>query len=124
MMAMHASPLPLDPYNIVPTQRDNDPSSDTAATLRHPSPFVPIRIPVFALVIWLDDWIVRIFSVGTAGGAQHGTIQRARAFSDSSEHIEQGDGEHVQMRSLGSAAAPVPPGVTRHQIPRPRRKLD
>ena len=57
IMAMHARPAPGDPYN-------------PAAEARHPSPFVPIRLRVFAPVMWLNDWVVRVVSVGGGGKAK------------------------------------------------------
>jgi len=50
-MAMHAHPVPSNPYNPAPP-----PSSTTASSsVRYPSPFLPIRFPVFAPVLWLND---------------------------------------------------------------------
>jgi len=72
IMAMHAHPMPLDPYNPLPptssTAFTHDSTSYTEEITCHPSPFVPIRLRIFALVICLNDWIVRIISVG--GGSE------------------------------------------------------
>ncbi|KZT74136.1 hypothetical protein DAEQUDRAFT_661252 [Daedalea quercina L-15889] len=66
IMAMHARPVPLDPYN--PTvSLPSGASSSTLEDIRHPHPFLPIRLPIFAPVLWLNDWIVRLLSLG--GGA-------------------------------------------------------
>lgn len=81
-MAMHARPVPLDPYN---------PSASTSAgsEIHHPSPFIPIKLPIFAVVIWLNDWIVRILSLGAGPGG--GSIERhRRVVSDASENLENG----------------------------------
>ncbi|KAF8894704.1 etoposide-induced protein 2.4-domain-containing protein [Infundibulicybe gibba] len=94
ILAMHAHPVPLDPYNPLP------PIHSEGVT-HHPSPFIPIRLPIFALVMWLNDAIVRLLSVG--GGTQaasaksttsHGPSApgRARAFSDTTESVEEGVG--------------------------------
>ncbi|KAI0031496.1 etoposide-induced protein 2.4-domain-containing protein, partial [Vararia minispora EC-137] len=48
IMATHARPAPDDPYN----------PSD-APSITHPSPYVPIRVPVFAPVIAIDDAVLR-----------------------------------------------------------------
>jgi hypothetical protein len=48
IMATHARPAPHDPYN---------PSA--SAAIAHPSPHVPIRVPVFAPVIAIDDAVLR-----------------------------------------------------------------
>lgn len=54
IMAIHARPLPLDPYNPV-RPKDNTSQMDEIIL---PSPYIPIRLPIFALVIWLNDVIV------------------------------------------------------------------
>ncbi|KAL1680863.1 etoposide-induced protein 2.4-domain-containing protein [Schizophyllum commune] len=75
IMAMHARPTPGDPYN-------------PAAEARHPSPFVPIRLRVFAPVMWLNDWVVRVVSVGGGGKAKG----HKRGMSEGeTETLEQGE---------------------------------
>ncbi|KAJ7219127.1 etoposide-induced protein 2.4-domain-containing protein [Mycena pura] len=89
IMAMHARPVPDDPYNPQPPSSrfgDND-------MIRHPSPFIPIRLPIFAPVMWLNDWIVRAVSVGSG---RRGSSRHNRAFSET-ERVEEGGG-----RGLGS----------------------
>jgi etoposide-induced 2.4 mRNA len=92
-MAMHAHPVPLDPYNPLP------PASSTSSAhlkaeeiIRHPSPFIPIRVPIFGIVIWLNDWIVRIISVGGGGRGGGGarSIGKGRTMSDGFEKAEEG----------------------------------
>ena len=90
-MAMHARPEPLDPYN--PSGGD---------VIRHPSPFIPIRIPVFVPVTFLNDWIVRIINVGsnlpgTFSATGNGPVrpQHRRTISDDAESIEQGDAVQI-----------------------------
>ncbi|KZP20764.1 hypothetical protein FIBSPDRAFT_826459 [Athelia psychrophila] len=90
IMAMNARPVPKDPYS---------PASSPAGTediIRHPSPFVPIRLPIFAVVIFLNDWFVRIISVGGGPGARgnntgtpRATRQRRR-MSEGVENAEEG----------------------------------
>lgn len=96
IMAIYARPLPVDPYNPSTSVGSRSAVDDV---VRYPSPLIPIRIPVFALVIWLNDWIVRILSVGTSGGTpssvyggggKHGARHR-RVPSDSAESIEEGE---------------------------------
>lgn len=54
---MYARPVPVDPYSpSLPDQQQDG--------IQHPSPFVPIRLPVFSLVMWLNDLIVKVISVG------------------------------------------------------------
>jgi etoposide-induced 2.4 mRNA len=83
---MHAHPVPQDPYNPVPPMADE--------TVRYPSPFVPIRLPVFAIVVWLNDLIVWVLSVG--GGRRRGggrpPARHSRTLSDWVEGVEEGDG--------------------------------
>lgn len=95
-MAMHAHPIPLDPYSpLAPVT----PTGSTEETIRHPSPFVPIRLPIFAIVIWLNDWIVRVISVG--GGRQSGSGrkrgERGRRSSDGFDRVEEG----VELDAFG-----------------------
>jgi etoposide-induced 2.4 mRNA len=105
-MAMHAHPIPLDPYNPLPPTSSaastNHPTmSNTEEMIRHPSPFIPIRLPIFAIVIWLNDWIVRIISIGGKGGGRGGnrarSIGRGRAMSDGFEKAEEG----VELNAFG-----------------------
>ncbi|TFK84519.1 hypothetical protein K466DRAFT_496432 [Polyporus arcularius HHB13444] len=109
IMAMYARPVPLDPFNPTSSVRGATGGDDI---VRYPSPLVPIRIPVFAPVIWLNDWIVRILSVGTGGSASAsygggrgvGTGTRhQRIPSDSVESIEEGDAVEIDTMSVRSA---------------------
>lgn len=89
-MAMHAHPVPLDPYSpLTPLTPTN---SSTDEIIRHPSPFVPIRLPIFAIVIWLNDWLVRIISLsgGSRGGNRGKRGGRGRGLSDGFERAEEG----------------------------------
>ncbi|KAF7972653.1 hypothetical protein HWV62_17328 [Athelia sp. TMB] len=94
IMAMHAHPVPKDPYS----------PAGTEDIIRHPSPFVPIRLPIFAAVIWLNDWFVRIISVGGGSGARRSTggapraVRQMRRMSEGVENAEEG-------RELGSVPA-------------------
>lgn len=133
---MHAHPQPLDPYNPLPPSATHTAEEEH---VRHPSPFIPIRIPVFAVVIWLNDSIVRILSVG-GGTTQHISSndrgkQRRRTLSDASESLEQGESyELAESKGAGSSGpyqsttTPGPrPGttrVTRERVTLSRRKLD
>ncbi|KAJ6547402.1 etoposide-induced protein 2.4-domain-containing protein [Mycena capillaripes] len=113
IMAMHARPVPDDPYSPAPPGsrfNDND-------VIRHPSPFIPIRLPIFALVMWLNDWIVRAVSVGGGRGTGPRTFKRNRAFSDGTESMEEGGGG-----GLGEHLKPIRPARGRINIG--RRKID
>ena len=122
IMAMYARPVPLDPYNPSSSIRGANGNDDT---IRYPSPLIPIRIPVFAPVIFLNDWIVRILSVGTGGRAsaaytgssgQSGGRHR-RIPSDSVESIE--EGEPVEMDTMSVRSALSDAGRARVRIPGP-----
>lgn len=98
-MAMHAHPVPTDPYSPLPSTSSrtvHDPStvSNAEEFIRHPSPFIPIRLPIFAVVIWLNDWIVRIISVGGGAGGKAGggprIVRQKRTMSDGFENAEEG----------------------------------
>ncbi|OJT11126.1 Protein EI24 -like protein [Trametes pubescens] len=112
IMAIYARPLPVDPYNPSTSVGSRSAVDDV---VRYPSPLLPIRIPVFALVIWLNDWIVRILSVGTSGGAPSSVYggggkpdaRHRRVPSDSVESIEEGEAIELDNVSSRSGAADV-----------------
>lgn len=119
IMAMRARPVPTDPYNPG--------SSET----HHPSPFVPIRLRVFALIMWLNDWVVRAVSVGGGGkarghdGGNAKPTGHRRGMSDGAEEsLEQGESGSGGLGGSGSAsrAFAARPTATRVQIG--RRKAD
>ncbi|KAI6045447.1 etoposide-induced protein 2.4-domain-containing protein [Pisolithus marmoratus] len=79
IMAMTARPAPQDPYNPL----------SASDTVRYPSPLIPIRLPIFAIVIRLNDILVQILSItGSAGQV----TRHHRALSHSSEKAEEGAG--------------------------------
>lgn len=82
MMAMHSRPVPLDAYNP-----GGHTSGDGLEAPIHPSPFVPIRIPIFALVIWLNDQVVQFLAVGSVKRPSTG---HRRSHSDAVDNIEDG----------------------------------
>jgi len=63
MMAMHAQAVPAHPYNPVPpiTKANGDTSYPI------PSPFIPIRLPVFKIVIMLNELVVKLIDIGVKG---------------------------------------------------------
>ena len=141
-MAMHARPAPLDPYNPV-VSLPQGMSSSTLEDIRHPHPFIPIRLPIFALVLWLNDWVVRILSLGgasTVGKQQLPGIQREtkrghrRLFSEAVDSMEEGDfvelspvvgsGPQLNLPSSGSLARMRASGSMASVGSSPRRKRD
>jgi etoposide-induced 2.4 mRNA len=116
-MAMHARPIPIDPYN----------PAGVEDTMRHPSPYLPIRIPVFSVVVWLNDTLVSIISlVGAFGGPRYGASHAAsshrRALSDSVESVEEGEG--VPDDAASNAARSTRIRVSRGGRGADRRKAD
>ncbi|KAJ3856312.1 etoposide-induced protein 2.4-domain-containing protein [Lentinula lateritia] len=109
VMAIHARPVPDDPYN---------PVSETDV-VRHPSPFIPIRLPVFALVMFLNDWIVKILSVG--GGSRTRNVHR-RGTSGDAESVEEGERIEMQTRNATPGLHSNRSNSSRINIGRP--KLD
>ncbi|KAI9456275.1 etoposide-induced protein 2.4-domain-containing protein [Lactarius psammicola] len=115
IMAVHAHPVPSDPYN--PSPRAPSPTSaSSSAPIIHPSPYIPIRLRIFASVIFVNDCIVSVLSLCT--GRRSGT--RPRAFSPdqasgTSEKMEGGEGEELR---------PLRRGPALRQTVAARRKLD
>lgn len=99
IMAMHARPAPVDPYNPMPPSKAHPGENEI---IRHPSPFVPIRLPIFTILIWLNDSIVKVFSVvGGRSIVKHREAARSRTFSDASENAEDGSGLHtVELKAF------------------------
>ena len=91
-MAMHARPVPRDPYNPLPP-------SNSRQTILHPSPYVPIRVPIFRPVIVLNDAILRVvnFGIRSRSGHHQRTLAGGKEWRD--EQLEQGDGESVEMKT-------------------------
>jgi etoposide-induced 2.4 mRNA len=106
-MAMHARPVPTDPYNPMPLVSQRAQENDT---IRHPSPFVPIRLPIFAIVIWLNDAIVRILNViGGRPIVRHQAAAQMRRFSDASENAEDGvNSPRMEMQPLKNKQSSAP----------------
>lgn len=104
-MAIHARPLPLDPYNPVPSSDD----AQQNEVIRLPSPYIPIRLPVFALVIWLNDLIVSSLTV--LGGGSKAGHRRNKSSIDGKESIEEG----VRLEAYSPPAKPLSPRVDRRK---------
>ena len=84
----------------------------------HPSPYVPIRLRIFAPVIFLNDCIVSVLSLCT--GRRSGP-RPAAFFPDrdvgTSGSMEEGEGVTVELRPLHNRP-------TLRQTAAARRKLD
>ena len=128
-MATRSRPLPADPYHPIP--------SEGSEVIRYPSPFVPLRLPIFRLVILMNDFIVRALSVGAGGkraaspsappssasskfrrkGEGYGSI-------DGFDSIEEGgDTETVELHA-SEASRPMPTPAVRQRVNIGRKKLN
>ncbi|CCM06027.1 uncharacterized protein FIBRA_08272 [Fibroporia radiculosa] len=136
IMAMHARPVPLDPYNPLPAPaqtRFTAAGVEAETDIRHPHPLVPIRLPIYAPVLWLNDGVVRVLSMfggkdmgrsANVGGSSLGSANagsRRRALSDTAESIEQGEaGQWGSMTGVGieltTNVGPGIPGRTRVRL--------
>lgn len=111
ILATHGRPAPLNPYNPTSTTDDD--------VVRHPSPFIPIRLRVFAPVVFLNDLIAKVLDFVVPPTKSHHAT-RNRAFSDSSGSVEEG----IELNKMKKATVPpARPARSRVHIGIPR-KLD
>jgi len=117
---MHARPVPADPYNPLPSIA----SANGTEIIQHPSPFIPIRLPIFALVLWLNDCIIRVLNVGTHRRSPSANLLRGRhkSLSDTTEGAEEGrDAVQSPIRGSWSGSRLVEGHNARNER---RRKID
>jgi len=111
ILATHGRPVPLNPYNPTSTTDDD--------LVRHPSPFIPIRLRIFAPVVFLNDLIAKLLDLVVPPTKSH-HVSRHRGFSYSSGNVEEG----IELNMMKKATpAPVRPARNRVHIGTPR-KLD
>jgi etoposide-induced 2.4 mRNA len=130
-MATRSRPLPADPYNPIPL--------DGSEAVRHPSPFVPLRLPIFRPVILMNDLIVRVLSVGAGGkratspssssnnvSSKPGRKNGGYGFAEGFDSIEEGgDTETIELHAMAAAKpAPTPSVAGRRRVNLGRKKLD
>lgn len=83
IIATHARPAPINPFNPA-SKTDSD-------TIRHPSPFIPIRLRVFAPVVFLNDLVAKFLDLLVPPTeSSHGSRRRHRTSSNTSENVEEG----------------------------------
>jgi hypothetical protein len=130
-MATRSRPLPADPYHPIP--------SEGLEVVRYPSPFVPLRLPIFRTVILMNDLIVRVLSVGAGGkrssspsalpssaSSKYGRKGEGLGSADGFDIIEEGgDTETVKLHaSTANRPMPTPSVAVRQRVNIRRKKLD
>ncbi|CAG7846485.1 SubName: Full=Uncharacterized protein {ECO:0000313/EMBL:CCA66891.1} [Serendipita indica DSM 11827] len=98
ILAMYAHPTPTQPYSPAPPVLSRT-TGETIYPL--PSPLVPVRLPVFQLVIWINDWVIRGIDVMTGGRRRPSTASRKQWYGDD-EHAESGLPLKAPGRSAGN----------------------
>jgi len=130
-MATRSRPLPTDPYNPIPL--------DGSEAARYPSPFMPLRLPIFRPVILMNDLIVRALSVGAGGkrptsptppsNVAHSNSGRKNVrygFAEGFDSIEEGgDAETIELHARAAIRpTPTPSVAGRRRVHLGRKKLD
>ncbi|KAG9097816.1 hypothetical protein FRC06_007162 [Ceratobasidium sp. 370] len=105
IMAMSAKPKPDNPYQPLPPSEHDTPDPV------FPSPFVPIRIPFFAPVIWLNDQVANVLDFSTGGRRRRPSAATSVSVSGM-EGVEEG---------VGYRSGPGRPGL---RVRKDARKLD
>jgi len=98
--ATNAQPIPKDPYSPVSPSRQRNGGEPV-----YPSPFLPIRIPVFTLVIIIDNFLVRCLSVASPSKSRNqtalrGTTQRQHLLGDPDVAASAEEGDFHSKRKL------------------------
>jgi etoposide-induced 2.4 mRNA len=107
IMATHARPVPLDPYKPSTNMIRYGEDSSINGPVIYPSPFIPVRLPVFAPVLWLNDRIIGLLNVMGGGTSVSSSIRQERLRSPELDVTESG-GEIVEMDNLrGEVRRPV-----------------
>ncbi|KAI0317863.1 etoposide-induced protein 2.4-domain-containing protein [Amylostereum chailletii] len=94
IMAMHARPVPHDPYNPLPP-------SDSHQTVLHPSPYIPIRIPIFTPVIVINDAVLRVLNFCMRSGHNRAGSGMKKERDWRGVEMEEG-AEAIEMRPSAS----------------------
>lgn len=100
--ATHAHPVPTHPYSLVtpssPTFRESRGHDQALPDIIHSSPFIPVRLPIFDLVITIDNLVVRLLSVGSPSrkGVHTGSVTGMEKWSlpgdvDVATNVEEGN---------------------------------
>jgi etoposide-induced 2.4 mRNA len=80
----------------------------------HPSPYIPIRLRIFASVIFINDCIVSVLSLCT--GQRSGTRPRAFSLDKAGEKMEGGERDEVELRPIRRSPALRQTGIARRKL--------
>jgi hypothetical protein len=64
ILAIYANPVPPHPYSPAPPVIN---AATGESSYPFPSPLVPTRLPIFAIVIWINGWVIYAIDVLTGG---------------------------------------------------------
>ncbi|KAG9087752.1 hypothetical protein FRC07_012751 [Ceratobasidium sp. 392] len=92
-MAMYANPKPDNPYQPLPPSEHDTPDPI------FPSPFVPIRTPFFAPVIWLNDRVAHVLDFSTGGRRRRSSTAHTNVTG--MEGVEEGVGYRSRQGGPG-----------------------
>ena len=105
---MYAHAVPARPYNPVPSITKAN--GDTSYPI--PSPFIPIRLPVFRIVIMLNEFVVKLIDIGIGGRQSRQSEQsRKKSLGGEIEGLEGGtplDGIRIRERPSTDRRVPGP----------------
>lgn len=99
ILAMYAHPTPAQPYSPAPPILSRV-TGETTYPL--PSPVIPVRLPVFQLVIWINNWVIRGIDILT-GGRRKSSISNRKRWDGDDEHTESG----LPLKSPGRLAGGI-----------------
>jgi len=83
ILAMYASPVPLDPYKPTLSYYD-DPQSPLQTS------FLPSRLPIFSPVLWLNNKITQTFTENMRAGGHSSTSRVDLYLADDAQFVEEG----------------------------------
>ncbi|KAF9452287.1 hypothetical protein P691DRAFT_661291 [Macrolepiota fuliginosa MF-IS2] len=115
ILATHGRPTPFNPYNPTSTT-DSD-------VIRHPSPFIPVRLRVFAPVVFLNNLVAKFLDI-VVPPTKSTHVNRRNTYSDLSESVEEGTGIELKTMQEGARSQPIRATRGRVNIGVSRRKLD
>ncbi|KAF8590490.1 hypothetical protein K439DRAFT_1381895 [Ramaria rubella] len=104
--ASRAHPVPVNPYSPASITRGAGQAQHSPEII-YPSPFIPIRIPIFYLVITINNFVVHMMSIGSPSGSRIQTVLKEtterRQLSGDAEvasNAEEGNGNFHGRRNI------------------------